>query len=111
MADEAFDQYAVGWEALSSADADPADDASWTAVYSVQADRATAEQMTHILREVHRLNPTIRDVNLFGRPPVPGWEAMVLGPRPIPPVPVIPEPEPEDPAEPEPEPEPAPAEP
>lgn len=82
-ADVEFDQYAVGWEALVPADADPMLDESWEPVYSVQIDRQTAENMTHQLREVHRLNPTIRNVELFGRPAVPSWENLNLAVRPI----------------------------
>lgn len=83
-----FDQYAVGWEAIVSNEADPLDDASWAPVFSGQPDRAAAEEMTRTLREIHRLNPAVRNVQMFGRPAVPDWQAIeVAAERPAEPAP------------------------
>ncbi|QFG10106.1 hypothetical protein PBI_LEMURIA_26 [Mycobacterium phage Lemuria] len=71
-----FDQYAVGWEAIVSNEADPADAASWAPVFSGQPDRAAAEEMTRTLREIHRHNPAVRNVKMFGRPALPDWTAI-----------------------------------
>lgn len=73
---ENFATYAVGWEAIVSNEADPLDAASWAPVYSGQPDRAAAEEMTRTLREIHRHNPAVRNVKMFGRPALPEWTAI-----------------------------------
>ncbi len=86
-----FEQYAVGWDAIVDSNSDPADEASWAPVRSPQYDRETAERLVHQLREVHRLNPAVRNVELFGRPLPPDWVQLEVGPRPLPdaPQPVV----------------------
>lgn len=83
-----FDTYAVGWEAIVSNEADPADASSWAPVYAGQPDRAAAEEMTRTLREIHRNNPAVRNVQLYGRPAVPAWQPIpVADQRPAEPAP------------------------
>lgn len=83
-----YDQFAVGWDAIISSEADPADPASWAPVYSGQADRAAAEEMTRTLREIHRNNPAVRNVQMYGRPAIPAWTAIpVADERPAEPAP------------------------
>ncbi|AHJ86575.1 hypothetical protein Jolie2_25 [Mycobacterium phage Jolie2] len=76
--DQDFDQYAVGWDAIVSNEADPADASSWAPVYAGQPDRAAAEEMTRTLREIHRNNPAVRNVQMYGRPAIPAWQAIAV---------------------------------
>lgn len=73
-----FDTYAVGWDAIVSNEADPADPTSWAPVYAGQPDRAAAEEMVRTLREIHRNNPAVRNVQMFGRPSLPDWTAIAV---------------------------------
>ncbi|AKF14528.1 hypothetical protein SEA_CAMBIARE_26 [Mycobacterium phage Cambiare] len=89
MAEE-FDQYAVGWDAIASADADPADEASWVPVRSQVDTREDAERMVWQLRDLNERNPAVRNVGMFGRPTPVDWTPVDPGPRPLPEPPVAP---------------------
>jgi len=85
MADQDFAEYAVGWDAIVDSDADPTSDQGWAKVFTTPfADRTEAGKLTHMLRSLHRDNPAVRNVELYGRPLVPSWTLTDPGPEPAP---------------------------
>lgn len=84
MADQDFDEYSAGWEAIVDSTSDPELDSSWAQVFTTPSDRESAAKLVWMLRDLHAQNPAVRNVGLYGRPSIPQWTEVDAGPKPAP---------------------------